>query len=474
MNLLNEWLFFSLSNKAKYAIKVALSITLTYLFILAMGLEYASIAVITIMLIASPEGVQDSVSKGLVRIGGTLIGAVIGITLISLFPQEPFYYLLFLSITVTLLLYLRHAYTGDDALFMLSAMTTMAVFDNGGVDDVFMYGVDRTFITILSIVIYTLIFLIIWPNSSEKNSPDEVKNGPQFIWLDPEHIKGAIQTFIVFWIATTIWYFLNPPGGFTLVMLATGFSAITSFSPVKPSIMALMINISLLIAIIIYIFILPNLAHWSQLAILLFCYTFFAFYFFPPMVSILILIGLNTLMITNTMNYYVDVFLGIVLVMDMVFTLLILIYYLPFSSKPEYLYRLMLKRFTYLSTLQFHSTSIAQWYASTHLKLTVRKLKLWGSKIDFDYFHLIEPIKIETLQERIEALTVEIQNNKLSIEEQDGLKKLFHAWHAHVDHHVPILIFNISLFHNTLHNRLLECQQAITAIDWQHLERGRF
>ncbi len=370
MNFLNKWFLFTFSNKAKFALKVALSITLTYLFILAMGLEYTSVAVITIMLIASPEGVKDALAKGLLRIGGTVVGGVAGMLLISLFPQQPLLYLLSLSLLVTLFLYLRSAYTGDNTLFMLGAMTSMAVFDNGNVDDVFMYGIDRTFITILAIAIYTLVFILIWPNSSEKTKTKDAAAVPSFIWLDVEHIKGAIQAFIVFWCAAAIWYFLNPPGGFMLVMLATGFSALTSFSPVKPSVMAILINISLFIAITLYIFVLPNLSHWIELSILLFLYTFFAFYFFPPKLSIFILIGLNTLMITNTMSYHVDLFLGIVLLMDMVFALLIFLYYFPFSSKPEHLYPLMVKRFTVLNSLRFHSSKLMKWYANSHLTST--------------------------------------------------------------------------------------------------------
>jgi len=474
MNFLNEWFLFTFSDKAKFAIKVALSITLTYLFILAMGLEYASVALITIMLIASPEGVKDALSKGLLRIGGTVVGASSGMILISLFPQQPLLYLLSLSFVVTLFLYLRNAYRGDNTLFMLGAMTSMAVFDNGNVDDVFMYGVDRTFITILSIAIYTLVFILIWPKSSAKSEQEDTEPSPSFIWLDPEHIKGAIQAFVVFWCAAAIWYFLNPPGGFMLVMLATGFSALTSFSPVKPSVMAILINISLFIAIILYIFVLPNLSHWIELSILLFTYTFFAFYFFPPMLSIIILIGLNTLMITNTMSYHVDLFLGTVLLMDMVFALLILLYYFPFSSKPEHLYPLMVKRFTVLNSLQFCPSKLMKWYASSHLTTTFEKLKLWGSKIDHSYFNLVDKEKIDALQYSINALMEELKLCPPSGCERQKIRDIFLSWHTYIDTPSTVLASQYFYFYPPLRLRLIECQKSIEAIDWNHLKQGRF
>lgn len=471
-----SWLFFTFSPKAKFAIKVALSITLTYLFVLAMGLEYASVAVITIMLIASPSGVKDALAKGLLRIGGTIVGATIGMSLISLFPQQPLSYLICLSLTVTALLYLRNAYTGDNTLFMLSAMTTMAVFDNGNIDTVFMYGIDRTFITILAIAIYTLIFFFIWPRSSIKSDEDDIDiTSLNFIWLDPEHLKGAVQTFCIFWVSTAFWYYFNPPGGFMIVMLATGLNAITSFSPVKPSAMAIVINISLLLSILIYIFILPNLTHWIELAIVLFVYTFFAFYFFPPMLSILVLLGLNTLMITNTMSYNVDLFLGTILAFDMVFALLILAYYFPFSSKPEHLYISTTKRFLTLGALINHPNVFIRQYAKTHQKRSLDKLSLWGSKLDFSYFNTLSPNQITTLKETFNDLLHTLNHHMSNQHEAKKLSALLQQWSNHIDAPSPDTKHpSIPLFHPYIRKNILECHNALYAIAWQDLKQGRF
>lgn len=472
-NALDDWLFFTISPKAKFALKVALTMTLTYLFILANELEYASVAIFTIMLIASPDGVKDSLNKGLLRIGGTIVGAIVGITLILLFPQHPFAYLLSLSFVVTLFLYLRSAYTGDETLFMLAAMTAMAVFDGGEVSEVFLYGVNRTLITILAIVIYTLVFFLIWPSKGE-NSPKPQTSKPSFIWLVPEHIKGAIQAFIVFWIATLIWYFLNPPGGFILVMLATGLSALTSFNPIKPSVMAFLINVSLAIAIILYIFVLPNLTHWIELSILLFFYTFFAFYFFPPMLSVIILIGMNTLMITNTMSYNVDLFLGIVLIMDMVFALLILIYYVPFSAKPEYLYPKLVKRLIRLNALRFHTSSIIRRYVAIHLPFTLEQLEIWGTKIDLRYFSQIHAEKIEHVTTNFSDLTKTIEKIILSTSDQKELTSLFDQWIKHLESPSNLISLDNLTVNASLYPIVLKCHQSLGEIAWDHLKEGRF
>ncbi len=82
---------------------------------------------------------------------------------------------------------------------MLSAMTTMAVFDNGNIDTVFMYGIDRTFITILAIAIYTLVFFPSFGQVVLQKAKKTIAVTPSFIWLDTEHLKGAVQTFCIFW-----------------------------------------------------------------------------------------------------------------------------------------------------------------------------------------------------------------------------------------------------------------------------------
>ena len=163
ITLLNPLLSFSLSEKFKFAVKISLSIMLVYLIAFAQGWSNASTAAIAIMLIAVAGPVAESVIKGLRRVAGTIIGAVIGMLLIGFFPQDRELYLFFLSICVTAALYLTRAYRGDTTVFMLTAVTMMMVFKNGEVDDVFLYGVDRTFMTVFGIAVFTFVGIFLWP-----------------------------------------------------------------------------------------------------------------------------------------------------------------------------------------------------------------------------------------------------------------------------------------------------------------------
>ena len=169
---LNSLLDLHLSEKFKFAVKTSLAMALAYLIPFSQGWAQAQTAAITIMLIAVAGPVSESVSKGFKRVIGTVIGAIIGMTLIALFPQERLLYLISLSIFVSIALYLTRAYKGDNTVFMLMAVTMMMVFKSGEVDDVFLYGIDRTFMTIFGIALYTLISIFIWPVKSKDNTLD--------------------------------------------------------------------------------------------------------------------------------------------------------------------------------------------------------------------------------------------------------------------------------------------------------------
>ena len=117
---------------------------------MAMGWAQPNTAAITVMLIASVGGVSESVTKGIIRVIGTIIGATLGIALISLFPQDRLLYLLSLSLIVSVITYLYYAYQGDSTVFMLSAMVMMMIYLSGP-DNAFIYGIDRTYMTIFEI-----------------------------------------------------------------------------------------------------------------------------------------------------------------------------------------------------------------------------------------------------------------------------------------------------------------------------------
>jgi uncharacterized membrane protein YccC len=163
----------TLSDKMKFAIKASLSLVLAYLIPFSQGWNNATTAVTTIMLIAATGSLGDSVMKGVLRVIGTVIGAVIGMVLIALFPQDRELYLLSASLVVTIMLYFARAYKGDMTIFLLGAITLMMMFQNGEVDYIFLYGLEKTYMTVFGIVVYTLVGLFLWPVSTRDDALEE-------------------------------------------------------------------------------------------------------------------------------------------------------------------------------------------------------------------------------------------------------------------------------------------------------------
>ena len=550
---------------------------LAYLIPFSQGWSQAHVAAITVIIIAAMGSVSNSVMKGAMRLLGTLIGATIGMTLIALFPQDRMLYLITLSVTVTTVLYVLRAYKGDTSIFMLTAVTMLLVFKNGEVDDVFIYGIDRTFMTTFGITVYTLVGVFLWPvnikDDSEENAaalsslqfdlflkrdekkeervelltnllkreqlltsatmdvstasmdmqqwhsmihnyknineflillanhdkekytdnfPLYVKNYLQleneisllmqdiskvwkkkqeitipepvepeyqskmigtlthlehasllttiqdmkklheelrtlakklnslnspvstffeledipknrhFLWGDIEHLKGALVTFIIFWTATIFWITMNPPGGFLVVVAATGFSVMTTFSPLKPSMLIIIFTLSFIFSTLMYVFVLPNLHYGWELGLFIFGYTFISFHLINPKMSMFFSLGMILMVLQNEMYYDFSFFLLLLLLFYLFLFILQFFYYIPFSTKPEHLFLTMRNRFFRLSRILLERArkhnegksslllKIRAKYSDAHLMSTVKKMQLWASKIDVSYFDTIE------------------------------------------------------------------------------------
>jgi len=571
---------------------------LAYLIPFSQGWAQAQTAAITVMLIAVAGPVGESITKGLRRVIGTIIGAIIGMTLIGIFPQDRELYLLFLSLFVTFFLYLTRAYKGDMTVFMLTAVTMMMVFKSGEVDDVFLYGIDRTFMTVFGITVYTLIGIFLWPVKTKDNTLDitaeliavqsdiythkdaqedkrkalyqklreqeklledsvlsagsedislsiaqrnsmmqnskninellmllsyydkehfaddytlyvdnfgtvhnEIKDlfsalklsiendqeieipsvwkadyhfneiktlshidraaltatildieklhtelralaeklnaiispypthfelsklasPSSFNWFDAEDMKGALISFIIFWVTTLFWITVNPPAGFLIVTLATALSVLTTFSPLKPSILIIIFTFSFIFATAMYILVLPNIHFGWELGLFIFIYSFIGFYFINPKISIFFLLGMAVLGLNNPMYYDFNLFLLILFVFYLFLFVLLFFYYIPFSTKPEDLFLTMKSRFFNLSSnLMQRGTNLSRHqstflgalrakYSQDHLMQTVKKMQLWASKVDTGYFDTMDQKKLLAFTKECETFAYQLK-----------------------------------------------------------------
>ncbi len=562
-----------LSPQLRYAIKTALSLTLAYLLPMAMGWPQPQTAATTVMLIAATGMVSESLQKGVLRVMGTVIGAVIGLSLIALFPQDRMVYLAAVSLVVAFFIYLYGAYQGDSTVFMLSAVVTLMVFNGGDAEGAFIYGVDRAFMTVFGVLVYTLVASTLWPIKITDNTrslareagqslhtafrsltgddsrgdaedalnrilasqeafqnhftavrqdaegvkrylaewravancladlegtllpvlrnehsdtveyrrfianydeyvesietlftavrqgweghafslaPEELaisfhderlagqshrdialiathadslaqiqtilrrlltalnsivfdqpgfkseavtRYKPAFHWFDRESLFTGIRALVTFWFATAIWILYNPPGGFMFVTLCTVLIPLVSYTPVTPKLLVILFSVGFIFAVPAYVFLLPGLTHWLELALFIFAYAFFGFFLFKGPVSIFFLMGLFTLGIQNTMSYNFAVIMSIVLMFYMVCAALIVSVNFPFTSNTARLFAGIRQRFFDNSAaLLVHpgdSSRLRRRIKEIRLNIgdaLVTKMRTWGPMIDNDYY----------------------------------------------------------------------------------------
>lgn len=377
------------ATKFTNALNASLSIVLVYMLSFWLGMdEEATTAATTVMIIATAENFKSSLQRGVYRVLGTLLGAVIGMLLIGFFPQERMLYLVILSLFVTFFMYLARAYQGDKTVFMLTLLTMMMVFKEGEIDEVFLYGINRTVMTVFGILIYTAVTLYLFPRKlSKKQEEQEEKELTHFIWFDIDDIKGSFMSFLIFWVGIYIWIVWHPPQGFYIVALATALSLYTVNMPISSMVLIVLFSISLIIAALSYVLILPNIHNAYELGIFLFVYSFIGFYFLNPQISIFYLIGLATFLITNQMNYSFEVFMMILLIFYMFLFILLFFDYIPFNTRPHQVFLKLHQRFLFFAkTVLFQKRF--QKYAKRFLPLTVKKMYIYLEAIDFNYFDI--------------------------------------------------------------------------------------
>jgi uncharacterized membrane protein YgaE (UPF0421/DUF939 family) len=575
-------------DKIKFAIKTSLSLTLAYMIPMALGWPQPQTAAITVMLIAATGALSESLQKGVLRVIGTLAGAAIGLTLIALFPQDRMLYLAALSVVIPVILYLYSAYRGDNTVFMLTLVVTLMVFNGGDAEGAFIYGIDRTLLTITGVLVYSVVGSFLWPIKVEANteklaatvaaafarantqllappqeqSPEDnpgadiisslealrnqyrsaggdnataqafqaewntilacyeqienillpalkvpqddvalfnqginnyrdmcdnvstlfsqlqrgwdagashtvpekisadmnyaalaqhshlevaavvsrasilaalqnwliqalgalnsLKGGrgkfermtpttnPAFIWFDRESLKTALRGVLTFWLASYIWIMFNPPGGFMFVTLCTMLVPLVSFTPANPKLLIILFTVSFAFALPAYVFLLPAMSHWLELAAFLFAYAFIGFALLPGPVTIFFLLGMFVLGIQNTMFYHFGVILLIVLMMYMVCALLIITVSFPFTSKAQLLYVDFRRRFFHHCAKVLHSNPLAPGAGLRQRLFTAgalaSKQEMWGAKIDTSAFPANTPEGIQGFNHNCDVL----------------------------------------------------------------------
>ena len=158
----------TLSRGFKDAVRVALAMVIVYGIVLALGWHrpyWAGLAVAMCGLSTAGE----SLRKGLLRIGGTLFGVVVALTLIALFPQDRWLFCLALSTYLAFCAYLMMG-TSRWYFWMVAGFSVPILTLAGGpiAVNAFDTVMLRAQETVLGIGVFMLVSVFVWPSSSRR------------------------------------------------------------------------------------------------------------------------------------------------------------------------------------------------------------------------------------------------------------------------------------------------------------------
>jgi len=153
--------------KLKEAIKFSLAFALVYGIALKVNWLSPSWAGWSVVAISATSGGGESFQKGLLRIWGTILACIIGITIISLAAQSRW---LFVFLTAGWLFFSSYKMLAskEKSYFWFVAAYVTLVITAAGPSSIggFYLAVFRTMETILGIVVYTLVAVFIWPRTN--------------------------------------------------------------------------------------------------------------------------------------------------------------------------------------------------------------------------------------------------------------------------------------------------------------------
>jgi uncharacterized membrane protein YccC len=155
-----------LNTRTKEAIKTALAMVIAYQIALSMNWDkpyWAGFAVAFISLAT----VGQSLNKGALRMAGTIMGAIVSLTLIGLFAQERWLFILSVSLWVGICTYMmggpKHQYFWNVGGFVCVIIAMDAGPNSVNAFDLAMLRAQETG---LGILVYTLVSVMLWPSSS--------------------------------------------------------------------------------------------------------------------------------------------------------------------------------------------------------------------------------------------------------------------------------------------------------------------
>jgi hypothetical protein len=246
--------------------------------------------------------------------------------------------------------------------------------------------------------------------------------------IDPDRFKAVIRVLLTLWLAFLLWVYVNPPGHSAYVMMAGVFALIIAMVPqASPSLLFLTWGGGIAFAGALYIFVMPHLHGFAELAVLIFGACFVMQYLLGEprhvvarmftMASFLIVISID-----NQQTYSFSDYANDVVWIMLSLALAVSTAYFPTSPRPEMVFLRLLRRF--FGHAEFLVSGLApdgqrltgitgRWrsvlYQNDLLELP-RKLAACGKQIDYRAFPDNTPEQLQALVASLYAVSYRIKD----------------------------------------------------------------
>jgi len=244
---------------------------------------------------------------------------------------------------------------------------------------------------------------------------------------DPDRATAAIQVMASVWLAFLLWIYIEVPGGSSFIVLSGSLGmTLASMPQISVSLVLAPTAAGILFACALYVFVMPQLSSFVGLGALIFAVTFAAGYLFhTPQQAILRLMGIMPFVvitgITNQQNYNFLAAANTALMLFLMYALLALTTYIPFSPQPEKVFLRLLGRFfrsseALLFTMRWNPTDrrslFEGWKKAYHLQQITTlpaKLATWSPFIDTGPLAGATKESVQALTSHLQAISYRLQ-----------------------------------------------------------------
>ena len=164
----------TLSTRTKEAVKAGLAMAISYGIAMKLGWENPKWAGMAVAMISLSTAGQ-SLNKGAMRMLGTLVALVAAFAFLGLFAQDRWQFMVFVSLYLGFCTYMV---AGKKRVYFwfVSAFVCLLISVSGGADseNAFYTGLTRAQETGLGILVYALVSVLLWPQSSAAKPPPQL------------------------------------------------------------------------------------------------------------------------------------------------------------------------------------------------------------------------------------------------------------------------------------------------------------